>query len=100
MRHGPRAIGTIVHELMVRRGFGRVLSAERLEAAWRAATGEPIAHQTRVGIIRRGKLEITVAHSTLVQELMFRKTAILAALREALPEEAIHDLRFRVGPIL
>jgi len=100
MPHGPQPISSILGELMVRRGFAGVRRAEGLESAWRRAVGDAIALQTRVGSVRRGKLEVTVAHSTLVQELMFRKVTVLAALRESLPDEAIQDLRLRVGPIL
>ncbi len=99
MLHGPQAIGSILGELMMRRGFAWIRSAEDLEAAWRGAVGKAIAVQTRVGIVRRGRLQVTVAHSTLVQELMFRKAALLAALRESLPEQGIEDIRFRVGPV-
>lgn len=93
-------MGTILTELMARRGFARIQGTAALEAAWRAAAGEPLGQHTRPGAIRRGKLEVTVANSTLAQELTFRKPALLEALRRALPEETIRDLRIRVGPIL
>jgi predicted nucleic acid-binding Zn ribbon protein len=96
----PRPISSILTELMVRRGFAQLRSAESLEVAWRAAAGEAFTRHTRVGSIRRGKLEVTVAHSTLAQELTFRKPAILATLRELLPDEVIRDLRIRVGPTI
>ena len=42
--------------------------------------------QTRLGEVRRGVLNVTVAHSTLLEELMaFRKPALLAALRSGAP---------------
>jgi hypothetical protein len=43
---------------------------------------------------------VTVAHSTLLEELAaFRKPTLLAALRRDAPGTLIHDIRFRVGPI-
>ena len=57
------------------------------------------AEYTRVGMLRRGKLEVTVANSMLVQELTFQKPDLLKALRERLPDETIRDLRFRVGAV-
>jgi len=92
-------MGAILTELMARCGFARIQSTAALEVAWREAAGEALGAHTRVGAIRRGKLEITVANSTLAQELSFRKPMLLAALRKALPEETIRDLRTRVGPI-
>ena len=99
MARGPEPIGDVLAQLMARRGFAAVRSAAACEAAWREAAGEPAARYTRVASIRRGKLEIMVANSTLVQELSFRKQALLKALGARLPDQKIKDLRFRVGPI-
>ena len=99
MARGPEPIGDILAELMARRGFAGVRSAAACEAAWRQAAGELAARYTRVGSIRRGKLEVTVANSTLVQELSFQKPALLKALATLLPDRKIKDLRFRVGAV-
>jgi predicted nucleic acid-binding Zn ribbon protein len=99
MPRGPESIGNILAELMARRGFARVQSAAACEDAWRQAAGDLAARYTRVGSVRRGKLEVTVANSTLVQELSFQKAALLRKLSRLLPDERIRDLRFRVGPI-
>jgi predicted nucleic acid-binding Zn ribbon protein len=95
----PHAISDILGQLFARRGFARVQSADACSAAWRQAAGDFTAGYTRVGSVKRGALEITVANSTLVQELTFRKSALLADLARLLPDEPIKDLRFRVGPI-
>ena len=99
MPRGPQSIGLILAELMARNGFTRVQSAEAIERVWCEAAGELFGPYTRVGRLRRGKLQITVANSTLIQELTFRKPALLAALVRGLPDEKIHDLRFVVGPV-
>ena len=99
MPKGPESIGNILAELMARRGFARVQTASVCEDAWRQAAGELAAGYTRVGSVRRGNLEVTVANSTLVQELTFQKRALLQALGELLPDERIRDLRFRLGAI-
>ncbi|MBN2023625.1 MAG: DUF721 domain-containing protein [Pirellulales bacterium] len=96
---GPRAIGDVLAELMAQKGFGRIRGAEAFEQAWRDAVGEMAAAHTRVGAIRRGKLEITVANSMLVQELTFQKPALVRTLRERMPHDKIKDLHFRVGNI-
>ena len=96
---GPEPIGKIVAELMSQKGFGRVQSSAELEEAWREAAGPAIAQFTRVGTVRRGKLEVIVANSVLIQELGFQKATILEALQEKLPEKSIQDLRFKVGPV-
>jgi predicted nucleic acid-binding Zn ribbon protein len=95
----PQPIADVLAELMSRRGYGRERSGQQWEEVWRAAAGPLVADNTRVGTVRRGKLEIIVANSTLMQELTFQKTAILDRLREELPGETIVDLRMRVGAI-
>jgi predicted nucleic acid-binding Zn ribbon protein len=100
MPKGPQAIADVLAELMARRGFARISSAAACENAWREAAGELAAQYTRAVGVRRGKLEVLVAHSALVQELSFRKAALLERLKRLLPEEDITDLRFRVGPIV
>ena len=70
---GPKAIGDVLSELMARRGYARLQSAEAYDAAWREAAGPLAAEYTRVGLLRRGTLEVVVANSTLVQELASRR---------------------------
>ncbi len=98
-RRGPQPISEILADLMAQKGFGRVRGAAAMDAAWREAVGEPTAQHTQAGSIRRGRLEVTVAHSILMQELTFQKPALLARLRERLPDETIRDIRFRVGVV-
>jgi predicted nucleic acid-binding Zn ribbon protein len=99
MPRGPEKIGNVLGELMARQGYARVQSSGAREAAWRQAAGELAAQYTRVGSVRRGKLEVVVANSTLMQELTYQKTDLLSSLAELLPDETINDLRFRVGAI-
>ena len=54
---------------------------------------------TRRVAAERGKLEVIVANSTLMQEFTFQKPELLKALARLLPEQGIDDLRFRVGTI-
>lgn len=98
MVKGPEPIGDILAQLMARRGFARVRSSAAAENAWREAAGD-LAAFTRVGTVRRGKLEVTVANSTVVQELTFRKSTLVATLAKLLPDERIRDIRFRVGSV-
>lgn len=95
----PVPIREVLSELAARRGFGRVHSTEVFDRAWRAAAGPLIADHTRVGPLRRGRLEVIVANSTLVQELTFDRADILKRLNQQLPNAKLTDLRFRVGPV-
>jgi len=99
MPRGPQTIGNVLSELMSRRGYARIQSAEAYNAAWREAAGPLAAKYTRPGQLRRGTLEVVVANSTLMQELGFQKQGLLEALAKLLPDEGIKNLRFRVGNI-
>jgi predicted nucleic acid-binding Zn ribbon protein len=99
-RHGPRQLSEILGELFTVRGYGRLLARQELEIAWNTAVGEPYCHKTRLGDVRHGVLSVTVAHSTLLEELAaFRKPSLLAVLRTDAPGTPIHDIRFRVGEV-
>ena len=78
-----------------------MLARQELEDAWNRAVGEPHCRQTQVGDVRHGVLNVTVAHSTLLEELAaFRKPSLLAALRATAPATPIDDIRFRVGDVM
>lgn len=93
-----RKVADVLSDLMARRGYAREQQSVALADAWQHAAGELLARHSRVGLVRQGKLEVTVTHSALVQELTFMKASILAQLRASVPQEKITDLRFRVGP--
>jgi predicted nucleic acid-binding Zn ribbon protein len=100
-RRGPRQLSEILGELFTVRGYGRLLARQELEDAWNMAVGEPYCRQTRLGDVRHGVLNVTVAHSTLLEELAaFRKPSLLVALRASAPGTPIHDIRFRVGEVV
>jgi len=99
-RREPKALSEILGHLFAARGYGRLQGVSELEKAWDAAVGEPGCRETKVGAVRRGVLNVTVAHPALLEELSaFRKPEILTALRREAPGTPIHDIRFRVGPI-
>jgi predicted nucleic acid-binding Zn ribbon protein len=100
-RRGPRPLSDILGELFTVRGYGRLRARQELEDAWNKAVGEPYCRQTRLGEVRRGVLNVTVAHSTLLEELSaFRKPALLKALHLDAPATTVHDIRFQIGPVV
>lgn len=97
---GPQPLGDVLSNLFAERGYGRLQAVGELESAWVGAVGELGARQTQVGGVRRGVLNVTVAHPALLEELSsFQKPQLLAALRRDLPGTPILDIRFRVGPV-
>lgn len=97
---GPRLLSDVLGELFAARGYGQYRATSELEEAWNQALGEPGCRYTRIGALRRGVLNVTVAHPTLLEELAaFQKPMLLAALQRKAPGLSIRDIRFRVGPI-
>jgi predicted nucleic acid-binding Zn ribbon protein len=94
----PEKLGEILGRLFAARGWGRRHERTRLEEAWSAAIGTSGATHTRVGLLRRGVLEIVVDSGVLLQELAhFQKRSLLKKLRARLPGVTINDFRFRAG---
>lgn len=99
-QRGPTPLKDLLTDLFATRGLARMQAAVDLEQAWGAAIGEPNRARTRVEGLRRGVLNVNVAHPILLEELAaFRKPDLLRVLRQRLPGVRIQDIRFRVGPV-
>ena len=98
---GARSLSDILSELITTRGCTQSWSRQVLEYTWNRAIGEPYCYQTQVGEIRRGVLNVTVAHPSLLEELAaFRKSALLTSLQSSALGIVIHDIQFRVGSVV
>ena len=99
----PKRIGNVIAQVFQRRGYAQVRSAGQRDQAWQQAVtehgGQAWHASTRVGSFRRGTLEVLVANSLLMQELTFCKEQLLATLQEALPDEGVKQIKFRVGDV-
>ncbi len=93
----PKRIGSLISQLMARRGYAQVFAAEGLQAALESEVGPVIATAVKVGNIKRGVLNIYVTDSVTMQELTFRKRSLLKKLQEAQPDRVITDLRFHIS---
>jgi hypothetical protein len=98
---GTRSLSDILCELVTVRGYGQLWARQTLVNAWNTAIGEPYCHQTQVGEIRRGMLTVTVAHPSLLEELVaFRKATILRTLKSTDLGIAINDIQFQIGSLV
>jgi predicted nucleic acid-binding Zn ribbon protein len=94
---GVTQVGDIVPYLMVKYGLQQHRNIERIETVWCESVGAEFASFSRVRSVSRGTLEIAVPHNALIQELSFRKDALLLSMQTALPEERIKRLKFVVN---
>lgn len=95
----PKMVKDVMASVMSRHGYGRVLSMERYQEALRNTIGKSLAQHVCVVGLRRGRIEIVVANSAVMQELAFLEADLLKGLATAVPDETIRDLRFRIGTV-
>ncbi len=96
---GPLAIREALSTWLARRGCADVAGAAERAQAWSQVVGPELAACTRVGMVRRGALEIVVGNSAALQELTLHKRQLLQGVIQALPDQPIRDLRLRIGTI-
>lgn len=67
--------------------------------AWKEIVGESISLHTQPRSIRNRILFIDVSHSTWMQQLQFLKATLLEKINAFLGEQALQDIRFKLGKI-
>lgn len=97
---GARRIGTIVSQLMSRRGYASVASDNAMTASIAKSVGPGLAGSLTVGKLSRGVLQIYAVDSVVMQELTFQKRKILKTLAKDHPNVKIKDVRFRLGAVV
>ena len=90
-------IGSLVNQLMARKGYAQVFAAEGLQAAVESEVGQGIAGSVKVGNVKRGVLHIYASDSVTMQELTFRSRAILKRIQVDQPDGGVKELRFHVS---
>lgn len=91
-----RRIGSIVNQLMSRRGYAQVSANEEIARVIGLATGDQLKSAFRVGNLKNGVLQVYASDSVTLQELNFQKRSILKRLSSELPDNKVTDLRFRI----
>lgn len=94
-----KAIGSVMGQLLAKKGYGQVQAAKSCAAAWQEAVGSRFEKDTRCGAVRRGILEVTVGSSLVLQELTFLKSQLVKDLARLAPEHKITGLKFKVGTL-
>ena len=89
-------MGSLVSQLMSRKGYGQRTINESLQDSVRAAVGDAFASSVEVGNVRRGVLQVYVTDSVMLQELGFQKTSILKRIHQDHPQADVTDIRFRI----
>ncbi len=96
--HTPRIrkIGSLVNQLMSRRGYAQITSKAELAETVIAVVGAEIGAAIHVGNQRAGVLQIYASDSVTLQELNFKKRQILQRIQTSHPQSNVVELRFRI----
>ena len=95
----PQSIGKVLAQVVIKNRYACNDSNAALTEAWKKIVGQPFGDRSQPTGIKRGKFEVTVAHSAIVQELSFDQTRIVRELQKAFPETKITGVRYRVGTL-
>ena len=98
-RGQPKPLSDVIAQVINQRGYAQIRAASAHRQAWQEAAGPRGAGATEPGAIRPRVLEVVVAANPVMQELVFDKERLLAAVQQALPDAGVKQLRFKVGQI-
>ena len=92
----PKRIGTLVNQLIARKGYASVIGDEAMLASVRGCLDQRLHDAVRLGPLRAGVLQVIVVDSVTLQELNFQKRKVLRKIQADHPDR-VTDLRFRLG---
>ena len=88
-----KALEVTLHQLGLDVGMATVL----VHRVWSHVVGEEVARRSQPGLLRNGRLQVTVADAVWLQQLTMLKPAILKSLESHLGSRAVWDIFFVVG---
>ena len=83
----------VLYQFLRSQGLETPLQQHRLLAAWDEVAGELAARYTGEKFIRNQTLHVKILSPALRQDLLMRRTALLAALNQAVGGFVISDIR-------
>ena len=93
----PQSLGAALSQLFAIKGFANTRTDADLTAAWNEIAGEKVAGLTAVLGVHRGVLQIGVASSAMLNELVaFHQQRLLDGLRQRYPALKLRDIKFRL----
>lgn len=87
------AIGRTLEQL----GLGASVATVAIHRVWSAVVGEEVARRSQPGLLRNGRLQVTVTDAVWLQQLTMLKPTILASLEAHLGSGIVRELFFSVG---
>lgn len=89
------AMGITLNQL----GLGVSLSTAAIHRVWSEVVGEEVARRSQPGLLKNGRLQVTVSDAVWLQQLTMLKPTILASLESHLGSRVVRELFFTVGTL-
>ncbi|MDJ0854431.1 MAG: DUF721 domain-containing protein [Desulfobacterales bacterium] len=75
------------------------LDPERIGSIWERAVGATIARNAQPAAIKQRRLIVHVSSSVWLQELHFRKAALIESVNREAGQVVLEEIQFRIGPL-
>jgi len=80
-------------------GLGVSLITAAIHRVWSEVVGEEVARRSQPGLLKNGRLQVTVSDAVWLQQLTMLKPTILASLEAHLGSRVVRELFFTVGTL-
>ena len=91
---GDNTLGQALGNFLESSGIASLLKYPALSTAWEQVAGPGIAAHTRVYAFHRGRLEIAVDSSALMNEIEFNRNVLLNQIRRNLKKPFVSNIMF------
>lgn len=92
-------IGNVVGEVLNRCRSESDIGMTEVWRLWESAVGKEIAENACPAAFKGTMLLVHVTSSTWIHELQFLKKDIIKKVNDALGEEQVEEIKFKIGPI-
>ena len=92
-------IGSIVDKVLNQCRSESDMGMTEVWRLWESAVGETIAENARPAAFKGGMLLVHVTSSPWIHELQYLKKDIIRKVNDALGEEQVEEIKFKIGPI-
>ena len=92
-------LGEIIPQVLQSYPHGSNQGLSRVWALWDQTVGEALAQNARPAAFKDNLLLVHVASPTWIHHLQFLKADLITKLNNALQNEMVADIKFKVGPL-
>mmetsp|Transcript_3101 Transcript_3101/g.1817 ORF Transcript_3101/g.1817 Transcript_3101/m.1817 type:complete len:107 (+) Transcript_3101:5609-5929(+) len=91
-------VGDVINNIVSKYRYGTEAQMLKLWEIWENAVGKIIAENTKPAAFKGNLLIVHVNNSAVLQQLRFLKEDMITKLNNALKEDIVKNIRFRIGP--